>query len=336
MTKDAGTDMPQGEVVVYEAPDGSARVEVVVVGETVWLSQAQMAELFQREQSVVARHIGNVFRDGELPREGSMQILHRTLDGGRPVTSYNLDVIISVGYRVKSRRGTQFRVWATNVLRDHLIRGWTLSEERLLARGIEFEQAVALLTTTLRNQELVTGDGQAVLEVVQHYARSWRMLRAYDEDDLSATPGRTSAPIASLDLATARGAIRTMRDDMVARGQTPGMFGHERGDALESILLNIEQTWGGEALYPTIESRAAHLLYFVIKDHPLSDGNKRTGSLLFLDYLRRNSALLGSTGRPRFSDTALVALALLVAESEASHKDLVIRLVLNLLAEDRP
>ena len=336
MRKDAETRMPQGEIVVYEAPDGSARVEVVIGADTVWLTQAQMVELFDRNQSVVARHIRNVFREEELPAEGNMQILHIATGGDRPTTFYNLDVIISVGYRVRSLRGTQFRRWATKTLHDHLVRGYTLNEKRLLARGVEFDQAVALLTTTLRNQQLVTGEGQAVLEVVQHYARTWRMLRAYDEDDLPSAPGQTSAPIASLDIAAARETIRTLRDEMLARGESPGMFGQERGDALESILLNIEQTWGGEALYPSIESRAAQLLYFVIKDHPLTDGNKRTASLLFLDYLRRNHALRGSTGRPRFSDTALVALALLVAESEASHKELVIRLVLNLLAEDRP
>lgn len=272
MNERAQITEPAGEVVVYEAPDGGVHVEVIVGDETVWLTQAQMVDLFGRGQSVIARHIGNVFAEGELPREGSMQILHRTPDGGRPATFYNLDVIISVGYRVKSKRGTQFRIWATSVLRDHLMRGWTINEKRLLARGVDFDQTVALLTTTLRNQQLVTAEGQAVLEVVQHYARTWRMLRAYDEDQLSSAPGQTSAPIASLDLATARETIRTLRDDMVARGENPGMFGQERGDALESILLSIGQTWGGEALYPTIESRAAHLLYFVTKNHPLTDG----------------------------------------------------------------
>ena len=154
-----------------------------------------------------------------------MQILHRTPDGGRPATYYNLDVVISVGYRVKSRRGTQFRIWANGVLRDHLLRGYTLNEKRLLARGVEFDQAVALLTATLRKSEALTPEGQAILEVVQHYAQTWRMLRAYDEDQLSSTPGQTSAPTASLDIATAREAIRTMRDDMVARGEATGMFG---------------------------------------------------------------------------------------------------------------
>jgi prophage maintenance system killer protein len=332
---------PSGEVVVYEAPDGGPRVEVVVGDETVWLTSRQMSELFQTTTRNVELHAENAYAEGELDEgttakesfvvrsEGDRQVRRR-------IRHYNLDMVISVGYRVKSRRGTQFRIWANGVLRDHLLRGYTLNEKRLLARGVEFDQAVALLTTTLRKHEALTPEGQVVLDVIQHYARTWRMLRAYDEDQLSSAPGQTSAPIASLDLATARETIRTLRDDMVARGENPGMFGQERGDALESILLSIEQTWGGEALYPTIESRAAHLLYFVIKNHPLTDGNKRTASLLFLDYLRRNNALAGSTGLPRFSDTALVALALLVAESEASHKDLVIRLILNLLAEDRP
>jgi len=335
-----GNGTQTGEVVVYVAPDGGARVEVLVGKDTVWLTQRQMADLFNTSTDNVGLHIRNVYGEGELTRgatteESSVDRFEGTRAVRRRVQHYNLDVIISVGYRVKSQRGTQFRIWATNTLRDHLIRGYTLNEKRLRGRGVEFEQAVALLSSTLQNQHLITDQGQAVLDVVQRYARSWRILRDYDEDTLSPAPDKASAPIASLDIAGARETIRTLRDDMVARGETPGLFGQERNDTLGSILLNIEQTWDGRPLYPTIESRAAHLLYFVIKDHPLADGNKRSGSLLFLDYLRRNNALLASNGQPRFSDTALVAFALLVAESDASHKELVIRLILNLLAEDR-
>ena len=335
------TGATEREIVVYKGSDGGPQVEVIVEDDSVWLTSRQMSDLFQTTTRNVELHAQNAYAEGELDEEATAKesFVVRS-EGGRQVRRrirhYSLDVIISVGYRVKSKRGTQFRIWANGVLRDHLLRGYTLNEKRLLARGVEFDQAVALLTATLRKNEVLTSEGQAVLEVVRHYAQTWRMLRAYDEDQLSATPARTSAPTASLDIATAREAIRTMRDDIVARGETAGIFGQERGDALESILGNIEQTWGGEPLYPTIESRAAHLLYFVIKDHPLSDGNKRTASLLFLDYLRRNGALLGMNRQPRFSNTAVVALALLVAESEASHKDLVIRLILNLLAEDRP
>jgi len=325
----------KSEVVVYESPDGGPRVEVIVETDTVWLSQAQMAELFGRDRSVIARHINNVFSEGELPREGSVQNLHRTPAGGRPTKLYDLDVVISVGYRVKSHRGTQFRIWASGILREYLIRGHALNEKRLLARGVEFDQAVELLATTLEHQQLVTAEGQEILAVVRRYARTWQMLRAYDEDGLPEAPEQTSTPSAALDIETARATIRILHDDMVERGEDPGLFGQERGDALESVLLNIEQTWEGEPLYPTVESRAAHLLYFVVKDHPLADGNKRTASLLLLEYLRRNGALDRTDGQPRFSDTALVALALLVAESQASHKELVIRLILNLLAEDR-
>ena len=341
MSEEISTPALGGEVVVYEASNGDVRVEVVVGDETVWLSLNQIADLFERDKSVVSRHLKAVFDSGELDREATVAenatVQH---EGGRTVTRtvayYNLDVVLAVGYRVSSGRGTQFRKWATKTLNQHLMQGYTLNEKRLRDRGIELEQAVALLSSTLRNHQLVTDEGQAVLEVVQRYARTWQMLRAYDEDQLSSAPDQTSAPIALLDIGAARGTIQALHHDMVGRGENPGMFGQERGDALESILSNIEQTWDGKALYPTIESRAAHLLYFVIKDHPLLDGNKRTGSLLFLDYLRRNRALLGSNGQPRFSDTALVALTLLVAESQASNKDLVIRLILNLLAEDRP
>jgi prophage maintenance system killer protein len=327
---------PTGEVIVYEAPDGGPRVEVIIGGETVWLTQAQMVSLFGVDRTRITRHVGNVFRERELPRESNVRKTHIASGGDRPTALYSLDVIISVGYRVRSQRGTQFRIWATNTLRDHLVRGYTLNEKRVRDRGIEPEQALNLLLSTLQHQHLITDQGQAVLEVIQRYARSWRILRDYDENQLSSAPDQTSAPIASLDIDTARETIRALRNEIIARGENPGLFGQEHDETLGSILLNIEQTWDDQPLYPTIESRAAHLLYFVIKDHPFSDGNKRSGSLLFLDYLRRNGALLGANGRPRFSDTALVALALLIAESQPSHKELVMRLVLNLLAEDRP
>ena len=232
-----GTGTIAREIVVYKASDGGPQVEVVVEGESVWLTQRQMAELFDTSTDKVGRHIKNAYVEGEL-EEGATTEESSVVqsEGGREVRRriqhYNLDVIISVGYRVKSRRGTQFRIWANGVLRDHLLRGYTLNEKRLLARGVEFDQAVALLTATLRKNEALTPEGQAILDVVQHYAQTWRMLRAYDEDELSSAPGQTSAPTASLDITTAREAIRTMRDDMVARGENPGMFGQERGDSL--------------------------------------------------------------------------------------------------------
>jgi prophage maintenance system killer protein len=335
-------DLPRGEVVVYEAPDGEVRVDVRLERETVWLTQQQMAELFGRERSVVTKHVRNVFQEGELDPEATCAkfALVRS-EGGRTVSRevdhYNLDVVISVGYRVKSLRGTQFRIWATRTLREHLLRGYTLNERRLAERGIgEVEQAVGLLARTLTNRAMVTDEGRAVLQVVQQYTRTWRTLLAYDEKRLSEVPTRPVSPAAPLALTEARTAVGALREDLRARGESGSLFGHERGDALAALLGAIEQTFDGAPLYPSAQVRAAHLLYFVIKDHPFSDGNKRIGTLLFLEYLRRHGLLLRADGAPRLADNAMVALALLIAESEASQKELMIRLVLNLLEGEGP
>lgn len=335
-----GTEEIRGEVVVYEPPGDGARVEVRLVGETVWLTQDQMAALFGRERSVITKHLRNAYATGEIEPEATRALFARVQsEGGRQVSRqlehYNLDAILSVGYRVNSIRGTQFRKWATGVLRQHLVDGITINQKRLEQRGREAERALAVALETLRSHQLISGDGQEVLAVVQHYFKSWELLRAYDDDTLPAAPDGTVTPFRPLTIEAARDAVRTLADEMAARGETLGLFGQERGDALESILAQIEQTVFEQPAYPTVESRAAHLLYFVIKNHPLSDGNKRVASLLFLDYLRLNGAFLASDRRPRFSDTALVALALLVATSDPKDKDLVIRLILNLLAEDR-
>ena len=220
------------------------------------------------------------------------------------VESYNLDAIISVGYRVNSKRGTQFRIWATRTLREHLLHGYTLNERRLREKGLgEMEEAVGLLARTLERHELVTDEGRAVLEVVERYTRAWRLLLEYDERRLSerllvrggragpSTWAVLGPPSASCGPPSPRGASR------------PGLFGQERGDQLEAILGNVEQTFGGEPLYPSVQVRAAHLLYFLIKDHPFADGNKRIGTLLFLEYLRRNGMLARADGSPHSATT---------------------------------
>lgn len=327
----------RGEVVVYEAPDGEVRVDVRLERETVWLSQQQMAELFGRERSVVTKHIRNAFKEGELdPASTSAKFAQVRAEGDRTITRevdhYNLDVILTVGYRVNSKRGTQFRIWATRTLRQHLLDGFTLNERRLRERGLgDLEQTVALLARTLTSRDLVTDQGRAVLDVVQRYTRTWRLLLEYDEERLAEAPSRPVAAGASIELAEARAAAATLRDDLLRRGEAGNLFGSERGDGLAAILGALRQTFDGMPLYPSAQVRAAHLLYFVIKDHPFSDGNKRIGTLLFLEHLRRNGLLLASDGQPRLSDSAMVALALLIAESAPSQKDLLIRLVLALL-----
>lgn len=329
----------RGQVLVYETPDGAIRVDVRLDGETVWLTQQQMAELFGRERSVITKHVRNVFSEGELaPGATCAKFAQVQSEGRRTITRdvdhYNLDVIISVGYRVKSLRGTQFRIWATRTLREHLLHGYTLNERRLRERGLgEIEQTLGLLARTLTSHALVTDEGRAVLEVVQRYTRAWRLLLEYDEDRLAEAPARPVAPTSPLSLDDARTAAASLRDDLAPRGEAGALFGQERGDSLAGILGAIEQTFDGEALYASAQARAAHLLYFVIKDHPFSDGNKRIGTLLFLEYLRRNGLLTRGDGSPRLADNAMVALALLIAESDPGQKDLMIRLVLNLLGD---
>jgi prophage maintenance system killer protein len=324
---------PRGEILLYAAPDGQISLDVRLEADTVWLSQAQMAELFGRERSVITRHVGNVFREGELAEKSNVHFLH-IAGADRPVGFYNLDVIISVGYRVKSPRGTQFRIWATQVLRQHLIQGYTLHQRRLQERGLgDLQQALALMARTLSSRGLVSDEGQAVLEVVQRYSRAWRWLLAYDEDRLAPAFAEPDGVPEALGLAEAQRAIDTLRRDLAHCGEATPLFGQENRQALAGILGAIEQTFDGQPLYPTAQMRAAHLLYFVIKDHPFADGNKRIGTLLFLEFLRRNQLLLLPDGQPRIADNGMAALALLIAESAPQQKDLIIRLVLALLED---
>ena len=318
-------------IVVYEAADGDVRVDVRLDQDTVWLTQRQMADLFERDRSVVNRHIRNVFAEGELdPESTCAKFAQVQSEGGRPVARevdhYNLDVVISVGYRVKSLRGTRFRIWATRTLREHLVRGYTLHERRLAELGLdEARQTLDLLARTLKNQALVTDAGGAVLDLVSGYAETWRLLLEYDEDRLktSGTKPATSA----IELDAALDAISALRRDLTARGEATGLFGNLRGEGLEAILGNVEQTMFGEPLYRSREEKAANLLYFVVKDHPFTDGNKRIGTLLFLLYLAQEGVA------HRLDPLAMTALTLLIAEGAPSAKDLMVRLVVNLLVE---
>lgn len=317
--------MNNQQIQIFTSADGQAQLEVALEQETVWLNQAQMCELFGRDQSVISRHIRNVFKEGELPEESNMQKMH-IAGSDKPVSRYSLDVIISVGYRVKSQRGVQFRQWATQVLKDHLVQGYTLNQRRLAERGIEFEQAMNLLSRTLSNQGLVSPEGAAVAGVISDYARSWSLLQGYDEQQL-AEIGIKQPDMSPLELDEALAAIGELKQTLFAKGEATELFGRVRGDGLASALATIEQGFGDELFYPNVASRGAHLLYFVIKNHPLADGNKRCGSFLFLWYLRRNAALLARPVEQLINDNTLVALALLVAESLPDQKALMIRLI---------
>lgn len=316
------------EIVIFE--DATTPVEVRLEGETVWLTQKQIAELFSKNLRTVSEHIRNIFREGELDENSVIRKFRITAADGKTYQTahYNLDVIISVGYRVKSQRGVRFRQWATRVLREHLTQGYSLNEHRLAELGLaELEQAVELLGRTLTRQELVTDLGREVVGLILGYARTWRLLQDYDEGDLTVPPGARPAR-GILGVGEARRALDMLADELRDRGEAGELFARDRGDGLASILGNLEQTMFGEALYGTREERAAHLLYFVIKNHPFSDGNKRSGAFLFLLYLRQEGMRL------TLNEQGLTALTLLIAESDPTAKDLMVRLVMNLVAED--
>ena len=320
-----------GEVAVYEDAGGEVRVDVRLDRETVWLTQRQMAEVFDSTPENVLMHLRNIFASGELETEATTKdFLAVRTEGRRRVRRrlkhYNLDAIISVGYRVNTRRGVRFRQWATRTLHGHLLQGFTLNELRLAERGLqEARETLDLMARTFSNQALVDDTGQAVLDLIAGYADTWRLLLEYDEDRLPAPPG-TGPSSGALDHGRAIGAISEFRSELMALGQASALFGNPRGDALAAILGNIEQTMFGEPLYRSREEKAAHLLYFVVKDHPFTDGNKRIGSLLFLLYLKQEEIDHG------LNPQALTALTLLIAESTTAGKDLMIRLIINLLA----
>lgn len=328
--------MTSPRIALYQSADGQVRLDVSLEQETVWLNLDQMALLFGRDKSVVSRHIRNVFGDGELERASVVAKNATTAADGKTyrVDYYNLDVIISVGYRVKSARGVQFRQWATGVLRQHLVDGYTLNQRRLAERGVEFEQALHLLARTLGNQRLVNDEGRAVLQVIGDYARTWSLLQGYDEQSLTGQRAMQQG-MRALDWGEVLAAIAQLKAELIARGEATELFGQLRGEGLASSIATIEQGFGGELFYPNVASRAAHLLYFVIKNHPLADGNKRTGSFLFLWYLRLNQHLLARPVERLVNDNTLVALALLVAESLPEQKELMVKLVEHfLLLED--
>lgn len=328
----------RGEVILYRTGDGRTALDVRLAGETVWLTQAQIADLFAVKSPAISKHINNIYDSRELARKATVSKMETVrMEGKRQVKRviefYNLDMIIAVGYRVNSARATRFRIWATQTLKEHLIRGYTLNERRLREKGLaEAEEAIHLLSRTLTRHNLVSEEGRGVLEVIGRYAKSWLLLKEYDEDRLSLPERRRPARI-TLEYPNVREAIDALQANLLERAEATPLFGQECNGHLAGILASIEQTFDGQPLYASIEEKAAHLLYFVIKDHPFADGNKRIGSFLFILFLRENGYLEDANGQVKINDNALVALALLIAESEPKNKELMIRLVVNLLVE---
>ena len=315
------------KIVIYQTPDGKTQIDVRLENETVWLTQAQMAELFEKDQSVVARHINNAFKEGELEKESNMHFLHNTQYKYRPTMIYSLDVVISVGYRVHSKRGTAFRIWARQIIKDYLVRGYAVNQRIHSEQIGELRQLVGMLGRTIQSQPVLsTDETNALFEVVTDYSYALDTLDNYDYERLTIEKTTKKEKFhATYDNAMEE--IGRLRDKF--GGST--LFGNEKDDSFKSSIGQIYQTFSGNELYPSVEEKAAMLLYLVTKNHSFSDGNKRIAATLFLWFLNNNGILYREDGSKRLADNTLVALSLMIAESKTEEKDVMVKVVVNLI-----
>lgn len=316
-------------IEIYELEDGQAHVGVRFEHDTAWLSQAQMTELFGRDQSVISRHIRNALKEEEISEKSNMQKMH-IANSDRPVVFYDLDVVISVGYRIKSPQGVQFRRWATQRLREYLMQGYVVDKQRFEKNAEELQHALELIKKTAQNPELNTDEGRGLIEIISRYTQTFLWLQRYDEGLLDEPDVEEGGILPTPNEAMAL--LNELKAQLMAKGEATALFANPRGDGLASVLGNLQQTVFGEPAYPSIESKAAHLLYFMVKNHPFTDGNKRSGAFLFVDFLHRNQRLLNHRGEMVINDTGLAALTLLVAESDPEQKETLIKLIMNMLS----
>lgn len=328
--------MAEQQIEIFQTADGQTQIEVRFERETIWLSQAQMAELFDKDVRTINEHIKNIFKEQELvASETTIRKFRIVRQEGtrrvqREIDHFNLDMVISVGYRVNSKKGTQFRIWATQRLREYLVQGFSIDRRRFEKNAAELEQAIKLIQTAARSPELTTDAGRGLVDIISRYTQSFLWLQRYDEGLLEEPTGQVGGIL--LAPQQARQALAELKANLIQRGEASDLFARERNDGLSALLGNLDQTVFGEPAYPTIESKAAHLLYFVVKNHPFTDGNKRSGAFLFVDFLHRNGRLMNSHNQPCINNTGLAALTLLVAESKPEQKETMIRLIMNMLA----
>jgi prophage maintenance system killer protein len=328
----------KGEIVIYSSKGGKTALEVKLQEGTVWLSLNQMVELFGRDKSVISRHVRNIYKEGELENKTTVAKFATVQNEGgrkveRSIESYNLDVIISVGYRIKSQRGTQFRMWASQILKDHLIKGYSINEKRLKEQNARFEElqeTVKFMGRLVREKELDKAEASGLLHVIADYSHALSILDQYDHQSLKISK-TTKKKYFVITYEEARKAIDTLGDQSRKRGQPIGLFGIEKDKSFKSSLGAINQTFGRKELYPSIEEKAAHLLYFVVKNHSFTDGNKRIGAFLFIWFLDANGLLYTKGGSKRIGDNALVALTLMIAESNPKEKEMIIKVIVNLI-----
>lgn len=320
------------QIIIYQTEDGQTQIDVRMENETVWLTQAQMAELFEKTPQNITMHIGNAYKEGELEKESTCkEYLQVQQEGKRKVSRmvkyYDLDVIISVGYRVKSKRGTAFRIWARKVLKQYLVKGYAVNERLRKEQIGELRQLVGMLGRTIQSQPLLSNDEtNALFEVVTDYAYALDTLDNYDYERLTINKTTKEEPFH----ATYENAMEAI-DGLREKFGGSVLFGNEKDDSFKSSIGQIYQTFGGEELYPSVEEKAAMLLYLVTKNHSFSDGNKRIAATLFLWFLNNNHILYHPDGSKRIADSTLVALTLMIAESRTEEKDVMVKVVVNLI-----
>ncbi len=324
--------MDENKIVIYQTEDGQTQIDVRLENETVWLTQAQMAELFETDRTSIVRHINNIYRADELEREATCaKIAQVQTEGKRQVTRtipyFNLDMIISVGYRVNSKRGVKFRQWANRVLKEYLVKGYAVNERIRKEQIGELRQLVGMLGRTIQNQTLLSNDEtNALFEVVTDYTYALDTLDNYDYERLTIDKTTKQEPFHAT-YENAMEAINGLREKFGGSA----LFGNEKDDSFKSSIGQIYQTFGGEELYPSVEEKAAMLLYLVTKNHSFSDGNKRIAATLFLWFLNNNGILYRADGSKRLADNTLVALTLMIAESKTEEKDVMVKVVVNLI-----
>ena len=322
--------MENDKIIIYQTEDGQTQIDVRLENETVWLTQAQMAELFDKDRTVIGRHIRNIYKEEELEQNITCaKFAHMGSEGDQryEYTAYNLDVIISVGYRVNSKRGVKFRQWANRVLKEYLIKGYAVNDRIRKEQIGELRQLVGMIGRTIQNKPLLSNDEtNALFEVVTNYTYALDTLDNYDYERLTIDKTTKQEPFHAT-YENAMEAINGLREKF--GGSV--LFGNEKDDSFKSSIGQIYQTFGGEELYPSVEEKAAMLLYLVTKNHSFSDGNKRIAATLFLWFLNNNHILYREDGSKRLADNTLVALTLMIAESKTEEMDVMVKVVVNLI-----
>lgn len=321
--------MTTGEIVIYQSEEGNIRIDVQLENETVWLTQDQMAQLFNKAKSTINEHVKNIYAEQELIESDTKRKFGNSEFSDKPTNYYSLDVIISVGYRVKSPQGTQFRIWANRVLKSFLINGFIVNQQKMKEehdRLTELQQTVRLLTGIAMRKDLNSEEATGVLKILSDYSYALDVLDQYDHQNLEIS-GITKDDLFQITYSEAMSAIHSLRDKFGGSS----LFGNEKDDSFQGSLAAIYQTFDGQFLYPSVEEKAANLLYFVVKNHSFSDGNKRIAAFLFVWFLEKNGLLYKEAGVRRIADNALVALTLMIAESKPDEKEMMVKVVVNLI-----